>query len=73
MTCVRSEAMPVGVEKAQWSSRHGPAPLRFFILNPAMDQGQAVASGRPGRFHEEYGVRRLEPVDAVRSADLHHR
>ena len=54
--------------ECSWSSRHGPAPLRFFILNPAMDQGQAVASGRPVSFHEEYGVRRLEPVDAVRSA-----
>jgi hypothetical protein len=31
--------------ESSWSSRHGPAPLRFFILNPAMHQGQAVASG----------------------------
>src|SRR5208283_2729587 len=36
---------------SSWSSRHGPASLRFFILNPAMDQGQAGASGRAESFH----------------------
>jgi hypothetical protein len=37
--------------ESSWSSRHGPASLRFFILNPAMDQGQAGASGRAESFH----------------------
>ena len=31
--------------ESSWSSRHGPASLRFLILNPAMHQGQAVARG----------------------------
>src|SRR5271166_6963438 len=37
--------------ESSWSSRHGHASCRFLILNPAMHQGQAVASGRPRPFH----------------------
>jgi hypothetical protein len=51
MTCVGSKAMPLGVEKAHGRPGTLPHLYDFFILSPAMDQGQAAASGRPGPFH----------------------